>query len=343
MKEESIKFDPNDIGIPNGNYFALPYTPNEADVLLLSVPWDVTTSYRPGSSVGPEAIIAASVQVDLFDEDIPLAWEAKIGTLAVNEEIARLNDVVRPVAESVIASLEEGKNEDELRKDIDIVNAASCKINSYIYEEAAKCLDQGKIVGIVGGDHSVPFGLIKALGERYDNFGVLHIDAHADLRCAYEGFTYSHASIMFNVLKEVSSVKRLCQVGLRDFSHNEKRLMDSDKRILYFTDRGVARRMFEGDRWCDICDQVVDSLPENIYISFDIDGLASDLSPNTGTPVPGGLTFREADYLLTRIRESGKRLIGFDICEVSPGESEWDANVGARVLFRLALMADKMR
>lgn len=345
MKKKSENFNPDDIAVFSENFFGLPYSVEESDVILLSAPWDATTSYRAGTSRGPKSLLDASLQVDLFDEDIAEAWRSKIGTdIPDDDVISRCNDEARPLAEGVILKLGEGFEQEELKGEIDRVNELSHVVNSSLYERAKGYLDQNKIVGVVGGDHSVPYGLLKALGEKYDDFGLLHIDAHADLRCAYEGFIYSHASIMFNVLKNIPSVKSLSQVGLRDFSGGEKLLMDIDGRIKYFTDRKIAKRLFEGDKWSDICDDIIDSLPQRIYISFDIDGLASDLSPNTGTPVPGGLTFREVDYLFMKIMDSGRKLIGFDLCEVSSGEeNELDAIVGARILFRLALMADRMR
>jgi agmatinase len=100
----------------------------------------------------------------------------------------------------------------------------------------------------------------------------------------------------------------------------------------------LKRNSFEGKTWKRQCEEIIATLPQNIYISFDIDGLSPDLCPNTGTPVPGGFSFREMDYLLNMLATSNRRIIGFDLCEVSPGkESDWDANVGARVLFKLCI------
>lgn len=97
----------------------------------------------------------------------------------------------------------------------------------------------------------------------------------------------------------------------------------------------IRRQQFEGITWRKQCDAIIARLPEAVHISFDIDGLDPTLCPNTGTPVPGGLSFEEATYLLTRVAASGRRIIGFDLVEVSPGKDEWDANVGARLLWHL--------
>jgi agmatinase len=327
-------FNPNDIGIANGNYFGLPYSIDESEIVLVSVPWDATVSYSDGTAQGPQAIIDASLQVDLFDEAIPNAWLTKVGTHPIDEEIESLNNKSRETAIKVIESLEVGQEpEPELLKE---VNDASCRVNKYVEELSGSYLEKGKVVGVVGGEHSVPFGLIKALAAKNEEFGVLHIDAHADLREAYEGFEYSHASIMYNTISQIPQVTQLTQVAVRDFCSDEWNIMQESAKVTSFTDREIANSMFEGKSWKEICIQIVSTLPDKVYVSFDIDGLSPDLCPNTGTPVPGGMSFRQADYLLETIVKQGKKIIGFDLCEVASAENgEWDANVGARVLFKL--------
>ncbi len=332
-------FNPNAVGGANGNYFALPYSVEESDVVLLPVPWDVTTSYCDGTSNGPEAILDASVQVDLFDENIPHVWKNKIATIELDEELKSENSRVRKIAEQVIETLASGER--AVIKDVDMVNTASMELNYYVYKTSKSYLEQEKLVGVVGGEHSVPLGLIKALGEKYSDFGILHIDAHADLREAYEGFTYSHASIMYNVLNEVEEVSCLTQVAVRDFCSDEYELMTNDSRINAFTDFDLSKAKFNGATWDALCNNIINTLPQNVYVSFDIDGLLPELCPSTGTPVPGGLSFREVDYLLLKLAESGKKIVGFDLCEVAPStQGEWDANVGARILLKLSLYAN---
>ncbi|MEG2190890.1 MAG: agmatinase family protein [Bacteroidales bacterium] len=334
-------FNPNDIGIANGNYYGMPYSANESDIVLLSVPWDVTTSYCAGTSNGPQAIIDASVQVDLFDQNIPQAWEIKIGTIPIDKNVLKHNRRARKIAEEVIEDLSLGVDPKTLDKQINEVNEASTEVNEYVNGLSGEFIKKNKFVAVVGGEHSVPLGLIKALAEQYNNFGILHIDAHADLRNAYEGFTYSHASIMYNVLKEVPNVSKITQVAVRDFCSDEYAIMRAEGgRVCSFTNNDLCRDKFEGITWRETCDKIISTLPDNVYISFDIDGLSPALCPNTGTPVPGGLSYEEADYLLERINKLGKKIIGFDLCEVAPAqEGEWDANVGARVLFKLCLYA----
>ncbi|MBY0433559.1 MAG: agmatinase family protein, partial [Cyclobacteriaceae bacterium] len=216
------------------------------------------------------------------------------------------------------------------------VNEGCENLNIYVKKITQKYLEEGKIVGLLGGDHGTPLGFLRALSERHDRFGILQIDAHADLRKAYEGFTYSHGSVMFNALK-ISSVSKLVQVGIRDFCDEEYQMMKRGSgRIKTFFDDELAHQLSQGHAWEVLCKDIVKELPEKVYISFDIDGLDPKLCPHTGTPVPGGLDFRQAVTLIKTVALSGKRIIGFDLNEVAVGDNEdWDANVGARILWNL--------
>lgn len=339
-----MEFNPNGVGMPNGNFFALPYSPEEANVVLLSVPWDVTTSYAAGTADGPHAILDASPQLDLYDPFVKDAWKVGIGTLPINEDWRNKSAELREMAEEVIERLENGEAEDSpaILRILSTINAASEALNDYVYSESKAWLEKGKIVGVVGGEHSVPFGLVKALAEKHHDMGILHVDAHCDLRVAYEGFTFSHASIMYNVLDKIPAVDRLVQVAIRDYSEEEISLAMSHPKIVPFTDYEIAEQKFQGMTWQEQCEEIIEQLPKKVYVSFDIDGLTPDCCPNTGTPVPGGLTFQEAIYLLKMIADSGRKIVGFDLVEVAPGESgEWDANVGARMLYKLCNLAYK--
>ncbi|MDR1887719.1 MAG: agmatinase family protein [Prevotellaceae bacterium] len=332
----SATFNPNEPGRPNGNFFALPYKSGEGEIEIISVPWDVTTSYKPGTSGGPRAIMEASVQVDLFDPDVENAWEIKISNTEL--DLHRMNRENRAVAEKIIRHLEAGGNtaDREIIPLLNQVNQASEIVNIRVYRAAKDILDRGQIAAIVGGEHSVPFGLIKAVSEKYPGTGILHIDAHADLRRAYEGFTYSHASIMYNVITELEGVSKLVQVAVRDFCEEEERLSRNSDKIVTFCDNRLKTGEYEGETWKNQCAEIISHLPGNVYISFDIDGLCPCLCPNTGTPVPGGLEFDRATYLIKQIAFSGRKIVGFDLNEVSPSVSDdWDANVGARILFKL--------
>lgn len=332
-------FDPNGVGVDNGNYFGFPFTEENSRLVLLSVPWDVTASYGGGAAFGPDAIIEASTQLDFFDPMSPNQWQKGIATLDIDYSVQDRSTRLRPDARKVMESLQKGgiMFEDYLMpRRLERINSVSEEINQEVYDAAAKRLDAGKIVGLIGGDHSTPLGLIKAIAEREKGIGILHLDAHCDLREAYEGFNYSHASIMYNVLGEAPGVSKIVQVGPRDFSQEEHAFAVSSPRIELFDDFALCGRKFAGENWNSICDSIVACLPEKVYISFDIDVLTLEHCPSTGTPVAGGLTFNEAVWLVNRVAESGRKIIGFDLCEVAPASSgSIDANVGARVLFKL--------
>ncbi|TXC76243.1 agmatinase family protein [Luteibaculum oceani] len=331
-------FDINGVGIPNGQYFGFPFSLDEADLVYLSIPWDATTSYGKGTSHGPEAILEASTQLDFFDPCVPKAWNYKRATIPVDQDIAVKNAEARKWAKMVSDSHcgETPLDADVVEKLTGKVNSACTELNNYVYQEAKRWLNKNKWIGLVGGDHGAPLGLMKAVAEVYPGVGILQIDAHADLRNSYEGFTYSHASIMYNAL-QLKGIANLTQVGIRDLSPQEAARIDEDGRIRTFFDWDLSEQQYQGKLWSRICEEISRSLPENVYISFDIDGLAPYLSPDTGTPVPGGLTFNQVLYLLYYIVESGKKIVGFDLCEVAPEENgEWNANVGARILYRLS-------
>lgn len=337
----SKAFDPNGIGRPNGNFFGFPHSLEEAEIALLPVCWDVTTSYGDGTSKGPEAIIEASVQLDFEDPFIPEAWKNPYGTVSIDPLQKVENAEAREKAKKIIEALEKGlePSDSSLAKEYKQVNAACQRMVDRVYEQSCALLDDGKLVGLVGGDHSTPLGLMKAIDERYDSWGILHIDAHADLRPAYEGFTYSHASIMHNVLAQ-TSVDSIVQVGLRDLCPQESQVIANDYRISALRDFDMHRACIQGRTLESVLMDMVNLLPTQVYISFDIDGLNPAYCPNTGTPVPGGFEFEDALFLIESLIKTGREIIGFDLVEVAPGESgEWDANVGARMLYRLGNLA----
>jgi len=333
-EEVSQSFDPNAPGI-TGNLFGLPFTPENAELLILPVPWEVTVSYKTGTAQGPSAILEASTQVDLFDRNITNAWKTGIAMLPVSEEIIRENNRLRQLAAQHIEALEQGTTSSTDNPLVKKINEGCENLNVFVKATATQYLKEGKLVALLGGDHSTPLGFIRALSERYDRFGILQIDAHADLRRAYEGFTYSHASIMYNALK-LPAVNRLVQLGIRDFCEEEIQVMErSMGRVKTFFDEDIKADQSNGKTWDSVCDEVIRELPELVYISFDIDGLDPKLCPNTGTPVAGGFEFHQITYLLKKVVLAKRKIIGFDLNEVAPGDNEWDANVGARMLYQL--------
>ena len=310
-------FDPDAAAGAGSGIFGLPFTAEESRVVVVPVPFEATTSYGGGTSRGPAAVFKASKQVDLFDHETGRPYETGIAMLPVPKKILKWN-----------AEAKRGGRK--------VANERGERVNAWVYEKTSSLLDADKLAVILGGDHSVPFGAIRAYAERYPGLGILHLDAHADLRDAFEGFTWSHASIFHNVMTKIGGVGKLVQTGVRDLGVAESEMIASSKgRIVTFFDADVAARKETGVPFAAITDDIVAALPNDIYLSWDIDGLDPTLCPGTGTPVPGGLSWNEAIGLLRAIRRSGKRIVGLDLCEVSPGESEWDANVGARLLYKM--------
>ncbi|CAN5129858.1 agmatinase family protein [soil metagenome] len=341
--DKIANFNPNDLGDPNANIYGLPFTCEEAEIVIVPVPWDVTVSYSDGTSNGPEAIFNASFQVDLFEPKIKDAWKIGIAMDEISEEVKSRAADFRDEAKTCIDALTNGidiSTDSVTKKILQNVNEGSAWMNAWVKQQCLEWMNKGKLVALLGGDHSTPFGMMQALAEKHDSFAILQIDAHADLREAFEGFTYSHASIMYNALT-IPQVSKLVQVGIRDFCEQETDLIKNSKgRIQTFFDRDLKHAQYEGKTWSQQVTEIIQTLPEKVYISFDIDGLDPKLCPNTGTPVAGGFEFEEAAFLIQQLSKSGKKIIGFDLNEVSPGADEWDANVGARMLFRMCnLMA----
>ncbi|MBK7965323.1 MAG: agmatinase family protein [Bacteroidetes bacterium] len=338
-KAEKIRnFDQNGPALESANVFGLPFTSEESDIILIPVPWEATVSYGGGTSKGPDAIFEASSQVDLLHPEFKDLWKVGISMEKGSNDLAKQSKSLKKNVSKIIDALEKGRDisrDAKMMAQLDAVNEGSAVMINEVYRQTSTWLKKGKLVGLVGGDHSTPLGFFKALADKYPTYGILQIDAHMDLRNSFEGFTYSHASIMYNAL-EISQISKLVQVGIRDFCAEENEYVKKSKsRVEVFSYAEVSKNKFEGVSWKKQCDQIIGALPQHIYISFDIDGLDPKLCPNTGTPVPGGFEFHEITYLLSELAKSKKKIISFDLNEVSPGKDDWDGNVGARMLFHL--------
>jgi agmatinase len=338
-QEIILNFDPSQPGLADATVFGLPFSPEQSEIIVIPVPWEVTVSYGAGASNGPEAILTASFQVDLCHQDFPDLW--KLGVY-YDEAPAnwKTNSVTyKALAQPIIEALEGGEdldNHPNLISDLNVINKACRDLHTELKEKVLFWINQGKKVALLGGDHSTPLGYYEALATQHESFGILHLDAHMDLRIAYEGFTYSHASIMYNALK-IPNISKIVQVGIRDYCQQEVDIVKLESgRVKVFTDANMKAETFAGKTWEQQCDEIIASLPQKVCISFDIDGMLPWYCPNTGTPVPGGFSFEQATYLFNKLNISGKEIIGFDLVEVAPGENDdWDGNVGARMLFHM--------
>jgi agmatinase len=339
-----MPFNPDAAAQPGSGIFGLPFSRDEAGIVLIPVPFDATTSYGGGTSAGPAAILRASMQVDLYDHQFGRTYERGIFMEPISDKLAELSKTARAAAVPII---EKGGGTDADAQTLAQIAEAGAAVNTFTHDTARSILAEGKTPGLIGGDHSTPFGLIRACAEHAaaqetggEGLGILQIDAHMDFRDAFEGFEWSHASIMFNVLTRIPQVTKLVQVGIRDYGEGELSFGRSQKhRVHTHFDYDWSTRLDNGEKWAALCDEAIEPLPQRVYISFDVDGLEPWLCPHTGTPVAGGLTFNRACTLIETLARSGRTIVGFDLNEVSPGtgpeESEWDANVGARLLYKL--------
>ncbi|MGL4759514.1 MAG: arginase family protein [Patescibacteria group bacterium] len=327
-------YNPNTGCVDNSNFAAIEGSFLTSDIVIFPVPWEATVSYREGTQNAPELIRTTSLQLDLFDKKYEfidvngrIYWDrsiaSKISDLALKTrtlvQAKLINDCDKNYTESTGLQRQ-------------ILN--NCELfNSIVYSHSKQAIEKRKIVGLVGGDHSTPLGQIKAIGEMHSEFGILHLDAHHDLRPFFQGMKYSHGSIFHNVLEEVSTLSSLVQVGIRDYCDKEYYFAKSHPKVNTFYDDDISEKMFGGiQNWGGIVDNMIDLLPQNVYVSLDMDGLTIENTLSTGTPVPGGLSFAQVRYLFNQL-SSRRTVVGFDVVECGP--SEVDAIVAMRLLFQL--------
>lgn len=343
-----LPYDPNGIALPNGNIFGFPVSEIDADIVIIPVPWDATASYSKGTSDGPKSILDASLQLDFYHPKLENAFKTNVFMAPISKEWQMINERFSLDCIEYIDFLENGGEvgaNTHFKDVVNQINTGHFALKENLKDRAKTLLSNGKFVAILGGEHSTPLGLMEAINDQGEEFGILQIDAHADLRIAYEGFEQSHASIMYNALKSCENLKRLVQVGIRDISPLEVDMIQESKgRIKTFFDWKLKEQQSEGKTWQNLVNEIISELPKKVYISFDIDGLNPALCPNTGTPVPGGFELHEINYLFFSILETGREIVGFDLNEVAPGkDNEWDANVGARALWNLVVLVEKQR
>jgi agmatinase len=331
-------FDPSAAARPGSGIFGLSEGPAEAGVHVLPVGFDATTSYRGGASHGPAAVLAASHQVELFDLQLGRPYEAGIHMFAEDLAVREWNAEARALAAPIHAAGGCERGDERLAR----IDAIGAELNAAVHARAAASLAEDKLVCLLGGDHSTPFGAIEACAQRHPGVGVLHFDAHADLRVAYEGFEWSHASILHNVTERIAGVSQIVQVGIRDLCEEELQAIEaSNGRVQTLFDHQWATARLTGEDLRKLVQRTLEPLPAEVWITFDVDGLDRALCPNTGTPVPGGLLWHETLLWLDELAASGRRVVGLDLNEVSAGEdgdpegTSWDAIVGARLLYRL--------
>ena len=280
----------------NSNFLGLGKENSSYDnskIVIYSAPLEKTVSYGTGTRNGPKEILKASHYVEFFDEEFnrELCFEKGIATLPI-------------------------QNFDKY---------SSIRAINKIERDISKFLDDDKFVVMIGGEHSVTLGAVKAFNKHFDDFSILQFDAHSDLRDSYEGTKYSHASVMKRVY-EVN--QNICQVGIRAQCREEREFI-SEKGINSFYAHSIRNL---GNSWHR---QVVKSLKKNVYITFDVDGFDPAVIAATGTPEPGGLLWDNTIELIKLLGKE-KNIVGFDIVELAPSKYHTASNYNsAKLLYKI--------
>lgn len=243
-----------------------------AQVAILPVPYDLTTSYQTGARHGPQAILDASLHVELYDDELEAEpYKVGIHTLPPLEPLA--------------------SGPEEMGKRIE--------------QATRQILKARKFPLVLGGDHSITFGVAKALSTEHKQLSVLQLDAHADLRDSYHGTKYSHAC----VARRISELARLFQIGIRSLSREEAELMDELNVTTVF-----ARELYHNPK---AIEKALNALNDPVYITLDVDVFDPSVMPATGTPEPGGLDWYTTLMILRHVFEK-HRVVGCDVVELAP-------------------------
>lgn len=250
-------------------------------IVIAPIPFEATTSYGKGTKNGPNSILRASAYVEFFDDETEkeLCFEKRITTIS-------------PL------------NTDELDPKQTIDN---------IYSLTKEILNKDKFIVFLGGEHTISFPIIKAFYEHQNNISILHFDAHSDLRETYDNTPFSHACFVARVLEFFPKPSDIIQVGIRAQSKEEFDLIKKRKINTFY-----AHKIRNGDYGSNWQKNVVDKLKENIYVTFDVDYFDPSLIPATGTPEPNGFYYNETVDVFREIHRQGKKIIGFDVVELSP-------------------------
>lgn len=270
---------------------------SNAEIVIVSAPYEHTVSYGQGTGRGPEAILEASHYVEFWDEEFQreLCFEKGIATL----------------------------------EPINFNGTSDAAALNLIEEQVRSLLSQDKFVVTLGGEHTISAAPIRAHFERYPEMSVLQIDAHSDLRAEYEGTAFSHASVMARVL-EFLPPDRLVQAGIRAQCREEYERIEKDGISTFFG--WEIRQGVYGQSWKE---RVLDALGKEVYITFDIDGLDPSIMPSTGTPEPGGLLWDETIQLMKMIGKH-RRIVGFDVVELAPvPDVTWPDFLAAKLVSKM--------
>ncbi|WP_185870472.1 agmatinase [Blattabacterium cuenoti] len=246
----------------------------KSKIVLIPVPYDYTGTWKKGSKKGPKAFLSAAEHMELYD-------------IETNSEVYKRGIfLVPPIVNPSISSK---------------------KMIKKVYEITKKYLLKNKFVTLVGGEHSISIGSIRAFGETYTDMSILHMDAHTDLRPIYNGDPYNHACSMHEASKKYPVI----QIGIRSMDILEKQYIQNEN-VFYIHD------LYQDDLWMK---KAIQKLSNNVFISIDIDVFDPSIAPSTGTPEPGGMSWYKTLNFLKMVFEN-KKVIGFDLVELLPNEKE---------------------
>ena len=266
------------------NFLALPEelsAYSTSPVVIQSLPYEHTSSYKTGSAKGPDAILAASHYVEFYDEELDIETVDKIGGICTLSPL-------------------------------DFEGSVDADAIDKIAESTMTLLQDNKFIVSFGAEHTVTFGVVKALVEQYGNdFSILQIDAHSDLRAAYQGNPYSHASVMHRCL---DLGVHITQIGIRAQCIEESVICKNNPNVTTI----YAHQMDEEGDWMKTA---LSSLKSKVYITIDADGFDPSVMPSVGTPEPNGVTWKQATKLLRKVA-SKREVMSFDIVEMLPRETD---------------------
>lgn len=287
------------------NFLAIPQrfaSFDHAPITILPVPYERTVSYGSGTARGPEGIIKASAYVEFYDDefDRELCFDLGISTLPP----------------------------------IDLGKKRGSAAIDRVSKAVTSLLERGKFVVTLGGEHTISTAPILSHLERFPEMSLFHFDAHSDLRDTYEGSKYSHACFAARVA-EAMNPSRITQIGIRAQCREEMEFI-RQKGVNTFHASAI-RRGLHGVSWGK---RVVDTLQEEVYVTFDVDYFDPSIMPSTGTPEPDGFLYSETLDVLRYLRITGRKIVGFDIVELAPVQGVAHPDLlTARLLYKMLNIA----
>ena len=267
----------------------------QSKAILIPVPYDKTSTWGKGAAKGPEAFLEAAKNMELYDIETGL-------------EVYKEGIFLAPFLQ-----VEQSPPEEMVIK---------------VYQEVKKYLTMKKFITLIGGEHSISIGVIRAFRESFPHLSILQLDAHTDLRPTYENSSYNHACALY----EASKHHQLIQVGIRSMDISEKEHIQ--KGNVFYAEQIIHQN---NNSWVE---KAIASLKDDmVFITIDLDVLDPSIFPSTGTPEPGGLGWYEMLYFLRRVFKE-KKVVGFDMVELAPNKNDRSSDfLAAKLYYKLLTYA----